>query len=116
MVAAEHVLLVVSLLGVVAGSFLRHDAYPAHDLVGKAAEAVGWLGTLLSFALAQQHAADTEVACRVYHHCTTPTARAALAGWIGPAFTDAALAAAASAVGWLVATATRRRPEKPDVT
>ncbi|HEV2889625.1 MAG TPA: hypothetical protein VGX28_04545 [Frankiaceae bacterium] len=102
---------VVGFVVTCAGAFLRYDGYEIHDVVGSLGEGVGAAELVVVGAIDQQRAARAGVDCQVFHHCESmphnlwdvfsPVVLGALRG--------ALVAAAAVAVGWVLARLTRRQ-------
>lgn len=64
--SAASVLGWVSLACVFIGSFLQHDGYPGHTLVGGVGSAAGWVVYVLNSTVAQHEFAERQLDCSLY--------------------------------------------------
>jgi hypothetical protein len=107
---------IVGLLAIAVGAYLRHDAYPGHNTIGKVAEGVGWVGWLATSLLNTQLTADLGVDCNVFGRRCDELANTPNYLWtyiVGPVLLDCLYGAGAHFVGWAVAKVTSRSGAKP---
>lgn len=110
------VLDVVALVLIAAGEFVRH-AVPRIKAVGQIGEVVGWIAWAALSIVATQRAAERSVDCSLYSQDCPTSLPSELWRTFGPYLVDGLIAAAAAAVGWVLAkawtTSIRRRPGLP---
>jgi len=104
-------LLLVSAILFGLGAYLYHDGRK-HEVAGKASAVIGFVALLISGAAQAQAQADRNVDCTLYNrNCQGPFEP--LREMLGEMLLELALVIGFAGIGYLIAKATRRKPDTP---